>query len=219
MLDAAEQHDVRLMLGFVRRFQPAFREMKRRVEAGEIGKPRMAYTVRMGARAPLGIGEWRPVRGKGGGLFSGYCHEVDLLRWMMGEFKAVHAVANAGTYPNCEVEDHIFWTFQFAGGGVGSLSASQAFGVGDYQFGVSGTEASIKYYGSINCLAWASHGHKVEKIDLPPNDALTEELAHFFTSLREGTNPSPDGQDGVRNIEVIEAAHKSVETGKVVALS
>ena len=57
MDDAAEEHNVRLMLGFVRRFQPAYREMRRRIEEGEIGEPRMAYTARMGARAPLGIGD------------------------------------------------------------------------------------------------------------------------------------------------------------------
>ena len=217
MADAAEKHNVRLMLGFVRRFQPAFREMKRRIEEGEIGEPRMAYTARMGGRAPLGIGDWRPVRSKGGGLYSGYCHEVDLLRWCMGEFKSVSAVANGGTFPNCEVEDHIFWTFQFENGGVGSLSASQAYGVGDYQFGVAGTKGAIKY-ASVNSLLIAPHGGKVDKIELPPNDALVEELLHFFTCLREGANPSPDGVDGLKNIRIIEAAHKAVETGKIVTI-
>jgi len=217
MNDAAEKHQVRLMLGFVRRFQPAFREMKRRIEEGEIGDPRMAYTARMGGRAPSGIGDWRPVRSKGGGLYSGYCHEVDLLRWCAGEFKSVSAVANGGTYPNCEVEDHIFWTFLFENGGVGSLAASQAYGVGDYQFGVSGTKASIKY-ATVNSLLIAPHGGKVDKIELPPNDALVEELLHFFTCLREGAAPLPDGMDGLKNIQVIEAAHKAVATGKIVTI-
>lgn len=217
MLDAAEKHNVRLMLGFVRRFQPAFREMKRRIDDGEIGEPRMAYTARMGGRAPLGIGEWRPIRSKGGGLFSGYCHEVDLLRWCVGEFKSVYAVANAGTYPHCEIEDHIFWAFQFVNGAVGSLAGSQAYGVGDYQFGVSGTKGSIKYAG-LNSLLIAPHGGKVERIELPPNDALVEELRYFFTCLREGTEPSPNGRDGLKNIQIIEAAHNSISTGKVVTL-
>ena len=217
MADAAEKHNVRLMLGFVRRFQPAFREMKRRIEEGEIGEPRMAYTARMGGRAPLGIGDWRPVRSKGGGLYSGYCHEVDLLRWCMGEFKSVSAVANGGTFPNCEVEDHIFWAYQFENGGVGSLAASQAFGVGDYQFGVSGTKGAMKY-ASVSSLLVAQHGGKVEKVELPPNDALVDELLHFFTCLREGADPSPDGVDGMKNIQAVEAAHKSVETGRTVVV-
>jgi predicted dehydrogenase len=217
MIEAADKHEVRLMPGFQRRFQSIFREMKRRIEAGEIGEPRMAFAVRMGARTPPGVGGWRPIRSKGGGLFSGYCHEVDLLRWFVGEYKSVRAVANAGTFPGGEIEDHILWTFEFDNGAVGSLGASQAFGVGCYELGVAGTKASLKYDG-VNRLVWCAHGQGFENIELAPNDPLVEELLYFFTCLREGTNPSPNALDGLRNLEVIEAAHKSVQTGKVVLL-
>jgi scyllo-inositol 2-dehydrogenase (NAD+) len=218
MLQSAESHGVKLMIGFVRRFQPVFAEMKRRVEAGDLGPLKMLYTLRMGGRPPAGVGEWRKERRKVGGLFSAFIHEVDLLRWIGGEVHDVRGVDNFGTFPDTDVEDNLFMTLTFDSGAVGSLNSSQVYPIGAYDFGVAGTKGALQYGGDVNTLRVAAHGGPTEKVTLDPNDALRLELEEFFTALREDREPCITGLDGKKALEIVLAAYRSAEDGKIVRL-
>ena len=59
MIRAAEQSGVFLMIGYVRRFQAAYQELKRRVDRGDIGEVTLAHAVRLGTGAPGGVGGWQ----------------------------------------------------------------------------------------------------------------------------------------------------------------
>lgn len=218
MLQAAESHHVKMMIGFVRRFQPAFTEMKRRVEAGQIGELKMLYALRLSGRPPAGAGNWRRERRKVGGLFSAFIHEVDLMRWIGGEVHDVRGVSNFGTFPDTDVEDNLFMTLSFEQGAVGSLNSSQIFPVGAYDFGVAGTRGALQYGGDVNTLLIASHDGPTEKVTLEPNDATRLELEEFFAAIREDREPCITGLDGKKALEIVLAAYRSAEDRKIVRL-
>jgi len=218
MLEATERNNVKLMIGFVRRFQPNYREMKRRIDAGDIGEVRLVQSVRMGGRPPIGIGEWRRERNKVGGLHSAYIHEMDQMLWLGGEVKTVRGVANFGTLENTDVEDSIWMCLEFANGAIGAMGSSQVYPIGWYELGVGGTEGAMKISGGITAVILRKHDGASETIELESNNAFVEEISHFFDCVRNAKQPSVSGMDGRRSLEVVMAAFKSGETGQVVTL-
>ncbi|MBI3912003.1 MAG: Gfo/Idh/MocA family oxidoreductase [Armatimonadetes bacterium] len=218
MLAACRQAGVFLMLGFVRRFQPNYREMRCRLQAGEIGAPRLLQSVRMGGRPPVGIGGWRLEARQVGGLHSAYIHELDQLLWLGGPVKTVRGVANYGTFLDTDVEDSIWFLMEFENGAIGAMGSSQIYPVGWYELGVGGTEGSMAIRGGTTQVLVRKHGGASETIELPNNDAFVEELRHFFDCVRQGRTPSVTGEDGRASLEVVLAAYRSARTGETVYL-
>lgn len=218
MIAAAERNNVKLMIGFVRRFQPNYREMKRLVDAGAIGEVRLVQSVRMGGRPPVGVGEWRRERKKVGGLHSAYIHEMDQMLWLGGDVKTVRGVANFGSLSNTDVEDSIWMCLEFANGAIGAIGSSQVYPVGWYELGVGGTEGAMKIAGGTTAVILKKHSGEGETIELEQNNAFVEELSHFFHCVQHDEPPLASGIDGRRSLEVVMAAFKSSEIGRVVTL-
>lgn len=96
------------------RFHLGISQLREQVHKGELGHPRFAQSWYFQA-----MHEWRPGRDmhtvysahkdQGGGLFYDRIHELDTLRWILGEPDAVSAtIGNSGTYPGLAVEDQAF---------------------------------------------------------------------------------------------------------------
>ena len=218
MLEAAKENNVKLMIGFVRRFQPNYKEMKRRVDAGDIGELRLVQSVRMGGRPPIGIGEWRRERKTVGGLHSAYIHEMDQILWLAGNVKTVRGVANFGTLEDTDVEDSIWMLIEFESGAIGAMGSSQIYPVGWYELGVGGTTGAMKIASGTTSIVLKKHTGEGETIQVEPNDAFVEELSHFFDCVRSDKELLTSGLDGRRSLEVVTAAFESAETGKIVTL-
>jgi len=217
MIDAADQADVFLMIGYVRRFQNAYREMKRLIDDGQIGEVRMAHTVRLGTGPPGGADGWQLSRDTYGGLFSMHSHELDQLTWMVGDVAAVQAVMRYDEASENTVEESIFVNLEFGSGAVGSLSSSRIYPGGSYELGVAGTEGSLKITsGSGTQLTLNRTGEKAETMTFERNNGLLDEMTYFFNCIRAGERPQSDGIDGRRTIAISLAAHESAKTGQRV---
>ena len=218
MLAATDAAGVRLMIGYVRRFMPNYVDMKRRVDAGEVGDVKLVQSVRMGGRPPVGVGSWRLEAGKVGGLHSAYVHELDQMLWLGGAVKTVRAVVNYGAFPDTDVEDSIWMALEFANGAIGALGSSQVYAVGWYELGVGGTEGAMSIRSGTTELLKRPHGGDPETVTLEPNDAFTVELEEFFASIREDRAPGVTGKEGRETIAVVEAAFQSAKTGETSTL-
>ena len=218
MIEAAERGGVFLMVGYVRRFQAAYQEMKRQVDAGAVGQVRMAHALRLGSGPPGGTGGWQFRRDSYGGMFSMYSHELDQLTWLAGEVEAVSAVMRYNGDSTSEIEESIFIGLEFASGAIGSLGSSRIYPVGSYELGVAGTEGSIKITsgGGTGPLLLRREGEETCTIEVHPNDGLVDELAYFFACVRRGEKPEADGIEGRRVVAIAAAAHEAARTGRRV---
>jgi myo-inositol 2-dehydrogenase/D-chiro-inositol 1-dehydrogenase len=70
--------DGRLTVGFMRRFDPAYAELKARVDAGEVGAPRLVHMVHRNAA-------FKPGFTRESVLTDSLVHEADVARWLLGE--------------------------------------------------------------------------------------------------------------------------------------
>ena len=216
MMAACEEAGVRLMVGYVLRFRNGYRDIKRMIDEGRIGEPRLCYAVRMGGRPPAGVGEWRRERAKFGGLYSASCHQMDLLLWYAGPVARVKAVVNYGTFADTDAEDSHIICWEHENGCIGSLHSSAVYPVGGSALGVGGTGGALKLDG--NTITWADHGGNSETIAVEANDALTEEIEHFYECARTGAEPLIPGKAGRDSLEVFEAGYLSGESGGTMEL-
>ena len=129
MLAAARRAGVRLGVISQRRFYEPVRRMKEAIDAGKIGRPVLGTFQMYSWRDPAYYRS-DPWRGKwstegGGVLVNQSPHQLDLLRWLMGDEIAEIGGAWANlNHPEIEVEDTAVATIRFKGGGLGSVVTS-----------------------------------------------------------------------------------------------
>jgi myo-inositol 2-dehydrogenase/D-chiro-inositol 1-dehydrogenase len=86
---AAADGDGLLTVGFMRRFDPGYAELKRRLDAGEAGAPLAAHMVHRNAASSPGFTPEHV-------LTDTLVHEADVTRWLLGEEIARVTVFPAG---------------------------------------------------------------------------------------------------------------------------
>ena len=218
MLAAAEKNGVPLMLGFVMRYWPIYVEVHKRLQNGDIGDLKLAWSTRLSGRPPFGVGEWRLKRETVGGTWSSSVHELDLLLWMGGPVASVHGNATFGTFANTDVEDTFITTLNYENGAIGSLHSSQIYPAGASNFGLAGTKGAI-HINRHSGPTLVTHDGKREEIETEASSVgMTNQLAAFYDSARNGTPPMPDGHDGRRALEVCLATFMSAEQGGDITL-
>lgn len=94
---------------------------------------------------------WRGTRDlDGGALFTQFSHFIDLLYWVFGDIKNVHAVVKNFTHPNLkDFDDSGFAHFEFVNGGMGSLNYSTSCWDQNMESSITvvGTKGSLKVGG------------------------------------------------------------------------
>ncbi len=84
MMGEAEENDVILMVGFLERYSHPCTEVKRRIDSGDIGTPRMVLARRCHPSSVVRGREWLNDDQTGGVLNYAGTHNIDLICWFMG---------------------------------------------------------------------------------------------------------------------------------------
>ena len=110
-VSAAEARGAVTMTGCNLRFLPAFREIKKIIDAGVLGR-----TLHAALSVGQWLPDWRPGRDYrasysarselGGGAIFDLIHEIDLARYWFGDFDGVSAVAGNTGALEIDCEDH-----------------------------------------------------------------------------------------------------------------
>ena len=115
ILAAAEKAGCQLMVGHVERFNPAVQELKRRLEAGELGRIFLARAERVGpfSQRTRDVGVVQDLA----------THDIDVMRFLLAsEVERVYAETEAGL--RTEHEDLLSAVMRFRGGVVGLLEVN-----------------------------------------------------------------------------------------------
>lgn len=226
-LAAVDRNGVLLQIGFMRRFDPAYLEARRLIDAGEIGRP---LTFRS-ASLDGSISPSRDFLARCGGIFVDVAlHDFDLARWLMrDEVVAVHAVGSVLVHHVLrEVDDvdNAAVTLRFAGGGIGMVQVSHT-AVHGYEIAteVLGDRGGVRAGRLRQTDLWRYTGDgRVEHdtvADFPERFALAylDELIAFVASLRDRSVPFAGGGDARAALAIALAARESLRTGETIVPS
>jgi len=229
MIQAANEAGVKLQVGFMRRFDPAFRLAKEQIEGGEIGNPMLVRSLTRGPGLPP---RWAcDLRTSNGMLAEVNSHDFDTIRWLAeSEFERVYAEANTlkcfdlkEEFPN--FYDNAIVSLRLKNGTLGIIEGSCPVDYGyDARAEVLGSEGVI-LIGELQDTAVISCTKSTGLVasNFPGwrerfREAYIAEARHFVECIMEGKEPKVTGEDGKRALEGVLAANKSIQSGVPVSL-
>jgi predicted dehydrogenase len=227
MVDACGRAGVQLMTAFPMRASAAARELRASIASGEIGAVRAIVGVNQG-QLPIRHRAWfvDPVLAGGGALMDHVVHLVDLYRWMLGvEVVDVFAVTNRILHADrAAVETGGLLLLTLEGGIMATVDCSWSRPDGFPTWGGMGMEVVgdrgvleldgfrqriARYGAAAGDQAWLQWG----------SDPDRGMLRDFVDAIRGGSEVPITGLDGLRALEVVEAAYRSAATGETVAIA
>ncbi len=220
MVEACQKAGVLLGTAFPVRQSGAVISLRDAVRNGVLGRVLMIRGTNRGTM-PGGWFVDKSLSG-GGAITDHTVHVVDAIRFVTGEeITSVYAQADTHFYPDLAVEDCGLIIMELSGGGIVSLDPSwsrpnQAFPTwGDVTMEVSGTEgvANVDYTAEHTKLYSNSRVRAAQLGWGEDNDLLL--VTDFVRAIREGRAPMASGEDGMRAVEVVEAAYASIASGEV----
>jgi len=224
--EAVGRAGVVCMIGFQRRFDPTFSAVKARIDAGEIGTPEMLVVTSRDPGAP-------PVDYivRSGGIYKDMLiHDFDIFRWILGdEAESVHANGSCLTDPaiaKAGDADSTAVTIRTKQGRLCQINTTRRAAYGyDQRFEVLGSGGMLQA-GNVRPTEVTAYTAKAVSTDVPEpffleryRAAYAIEIAHFFDAVLRGSPVRTTIADGVKALELAEAATLSWREGRVVQLS
>jgi inositol 2-dehydrogenase len=224
---AAETAGVKLQVGFMRRFDPAYVLAKEKIDAGVIGTPVMFKGVGRDPGKPNL--EFARRENSGGLILDMGIHDFDLARWLMGsEVERVHTEGGCLVYPELKDVgdiDNAVVNLRYSNGAIGNIDVSRNAVYGyDIRTEVLGSEGSLligkEQLTDTLVLTRAGVTH-----DTVPNFmtrfavAYAEEIRDFVRCILEDRQPSVTGRDARAATAIGVAATRSLDEGRPVRLA
>jgi myo-inositol 2-dehydrogenase/D-chiro-inositol 1-dehydrogenase len=222
---AVARAGVTCLIGFQRRFDPTFAALKSRLVAGEIGTPEMLIVTSRDPGAP-------PVEylKRSGGIFRDMLiHDFDIFRWILeDDAVSVHATGSCLTDPKVATVgdvDSTAVTIRTKRGLLAQINTSRRAAYGyDQRFEVLGSQGMLQAGNHRPTEVTASTAVNVNQ-DKPEHFFLERyraayalEMAHFFDALATKKPVRTSIDDGVKALELAEAATNSWRDKRIVEL-
>ncbi len=226
MVAAARKHGVKLGVGLVCRFHATHTKVREIALSGEIGKPVCLIVHRLGGGwGGNWVAHWRTKRAQSGGtLMEVNAHEIDFMRFVLGDARKVYAVGGNFREKGIDYPDVALVSVNFASGAVGLLHSSHVSAVGGYGGRLDGTEGGVTFpaiWGrdaALTIKRFDGEARSLPIADLKIPSPVAEEIRVFVEAVRSGGEPPVGGAEGRAATEVALAAYQSIETGQPVNL-
>ena len=234
MLAAVREAGVVLQIGYVMRFSEDAQKVKEWLE--RIGRPVMMRDMWAVTRGSAG--RWVHDAEMGGGPMWENSHWIDFANWLLGRPSQVFARLRRYKPEDTTAWDTAAVVIDYAEGDVavwGESWSAPGFGWGYIrhrtvrpQMDIIGPNGSIQFPGpggtKIAALFLNETGdepaetHEWESDWGATASGYLSELEHFLQCVRTGEQPLVSGEDGLRAVQIAEAAVESNATGGVVPL-
>lgn len=206
-----------LQVGFMRRYDPAYRALKKTIDDGVIGAPLIYYSSHRTAAAPQ---TWTGDMA----IVDAAVHDFDISRWLFGEeFASIQVFAGRHNSRSGTVRDPLMMLLETSSGIVINIETSLNIGYGydirGEAVGERGT-AALADSGRVNLRSAGTAAVAVpsgwrERFQ----DAYDVELQEWINAVRAGDGATgPSTWDGYVAQVVSEAGVKALHSGQRVAV-
>ncbi len=224
MIAATQQANVLFQVGFMRRFDTAYAEAKRKIDEGVIGQP---VTIRSIGRDPHRTSlEFANPAVSGGLIVDMAIHDFDVLRWLMAdEIQRVYTESASLVYPelvDVGDVDNAMINVRFTGGGLGNVEVSRTAIYGyDIQCEVVGSKGTLQigYLRETPVYVLTQSGLSHDVVPHFPQrfgKAYTTQIEHFVDCVRHDKTPIVTATDARAALQAVLAATLSQREERVV---
>lgn len=235
LIEAAKKNGVKLCACHQNRFNKSIQKIRGALESGRFGKLyHGAAHIRWNRgreyyKQALWRGKWAS---DGGALMNQCIHNIDLMRWMMGDPVEVMAYTDRLAHPFIEAEDLGLAIVKFKNGSYGLIEGTTNVFPKNleetlYIFGEKGTvKAGGKSVNNIEEWSFADNTDVREDVikqfsENPPNIygfGHTPLYTDMIGAIKENRAPYVSGEAGRAALELVLAIYKSAATGASVKL-
>jgi UDP-N-acetylglucosamine 3-dehydrogenase len=209
LVNSARKAGVKLLVGFIERFNPGVRAVKKMLAQRMLGDVIIA-TGRRVARWPIRIGDVGVIKDTA-------IHDIDAMRFLLEE--EVSAVfAQTGSLRNRSYEDYAEIMLRFKGGTTGFLDANWLTPRKVRTLIITGSDATINL-DYITQEITLEDSQRLVKPFTPWAEPLKVELESFLTTIIQDANEAPSGNDALKAIRVCDAALRSGKSKTLVTLN
>jgi predicted dehydrogenase len=216
MIDAAQRAGRMLTVGHIERFNPAIRELRRRLVAGELGR---IFEIRATRLGPF------PARIRDVGVVVDLApHDLDVMRYLLGS-DPVRLYAETEQRIHTDHEDLFVGLLKFANGAVGMLDINWLTPTKQRTLTVTGERGmytadylaqQLVFYPNPASDGSVGEGQRVER-EIERREPLVIELDEFARAARNGGDPPVDPHEAMVALLLARAMVESASTGAVIA--
>ncbi len=236
LVEEAERLGIPLLVGHHRRHNPIVQAAKARIDSGAIGEV-VAVQAACWLYKPDSYFDaaWRTREGAGP-VFINLIHDIDLLRFLLGEVREVQAFDSRKTRGH-EVEDSAAILLRFETGALATVTVSDAIvapwsweltaaenpvypATGQACYLIGGTRGSIEVPAG---RIWFQKGERSwwrpleqETYEVERRDPLDLQLSHFCEVIAGRAEPLVSGREALRSLRVIEAVKAAAGSGRTL---
>jgi len=232
LLEVCSEQKTVLLIGYNLRFLPSLQEFRRLVKKHVIGKV-LSVRCEVGQYLPA----WRPdtdykksvsAQSKfGGGALPELSHEIDYLRWIFGEVDWVKATLSRQSSLEIDVEDTAHLILGFSK----TNDCKQLIGSVNLDFirhdstricTAIGEEGSLRWNGMTDVVEIFDKGAKewreLYQHTSQRDDSYSSEWKHILECINEHKTPLITGEDGLKVVQIIDAARQSSLLGSDIKI-
>lgn len=232
LLESCRAQGLVLLTGYNLRFLPSLQRFRSQLKEDRIGRV-LSVRCEIGQYLP----SWRPDadyrlgvsarRELGGGALLELSHELDYLRWIFGEVDWVKATLSRQSSLEIDVEDtaHLILGFVPDDGHrlIGTLNMDFIRHDAVRLCVAIGEDGSLRWNGLTGAVEHLEAGSKdwreIYRHQHQRDESYRAEWQHFLACVREPSAPLINGEDGLRVMQIIEAARQASESGGQVRVA
>jgi len=226
MVQATEQAGIANMVGFHRRYDPAYALAKAQIDAGNLGQLEVFRSI---SRDPdMGISSLEFHLSSGGLIVDLGVHDMDLARWMVGEVSEVVAWGGALADPSLaqyNLHDTAVALLKFENGALGTVEMARRTAYGhEVRTEVLGEKGKVDIErdqrGDLRVYSAAGgHFDRARGFEERFAEAYRAEIAAFIRGLRASQPLTPTVREGWYSLRLAVAAQQALTTGQMVKVN
>ena len=225
MIDACQKADRHLGIGYRCQFEPHHRRSIQLASDQTFGDTKL---IQAGFGFRIGDpNQWRLKKelAGGGALMDVGIYALQACRYLSGGEPSVITAIETKTDPKkfAEVDETIAWSMEIPkpdGSGIIACDCNTSYNFnGINQFRVHGSDGWFGLSPAYSYKGIRGETSSDEKIEFEPIDQFAAELDAFAKVILEGEDNRVPGEEGLRDIEIIQAIYQAANTGKSVTMA
>lgn len=222
-MSVVEETNGKLMVGFQRRFDPDFLNLKKNIDDGNVGDVEMITLTSRDPSPP----PYDYIKRSGGIFRDMTIHDFDVARWLLAE-EVETVFASASVLVDDEIGklgdfDSVNVILKTVSGRQCTVTNSRRATYGyDQRIEVHGSKGTVTANNHLQHSVCVANGGGYTQAPLQNffmsryTIAYANEIAAFVDALQSGSKMPTNGHDGLMALAIADAASRSVETGEKV---
>jgi UDP-N-acetylglucosamine 3-dehydrogenase len=208
LLETAEKNDLHLTVGFLMRFIPGMRHIREAVEDKKIGELVCATAKR--------VSQWPERIGDIGVVKDTAIHDIDVMRYIANE-DPITVYAKTGSMRHRKFEDYAQIMLTYKDGKSAFIESNWLTPYKTRTLTVTGSDAIMRL-DYITQELWIEETKETLQPRYPWQEPLKLELQHFAECIIEKKKPLITAADGLKALQIAEAALQSSAKNRAIKL-